>query len=92
MSNHSPAPWILDEYWGGYYIDDASGHTIIHDLGGGDYVAANAALIAAAPEMFEVLKELKAWRDKNDPVHTSHFYLEKIMTKVDSVIAKAEAK
>ena len=57
-----------------------------------EQIKANETLRDAAPDLLEACKAIKAWKDKNDPVHTSHFYLEKIMVQIESAIAKAEGK
>jgi hypothetical protein len=62
MGNSSPGPWRQE----GYTIRDRHG-TVIAALGpgadyGGTADAANAALVAAAPEMLELLRSpVKTW-------------------------------
>lgn len=62
MSNHTPAPWIFEESFGddtseGLYIK-ADGECIASLSGNGYTDYANAALMAAAPEMLAVLRDL----------------------------------
>lgn len=54
---HSPGPWRVDRFWGSSYIEDANGRTIIYEFAGGETKEADAALIAAAPELLEIVKK-----------------------------------
>lgn len=60
-AKHTPGPWRVAEAFrirggkGGYVVAD---YLPTHDQWGDDVLAANARLIAAAPEMLELLQRL----------------------------------
>lgn len=87
-AGHSLAPWTFKDN-GEFenYVIDANGHRVCwpwyHDNPEQDI--ANAALIAAAPELLEALKEIMM--ERNFVVYCDH--LEKHLKKV---IAKAEGR
>lgn len=68
MSKHTKGPWVFTEqpvksY--GYYIhrvDQSDKNSFIGDVGGGlqapETIKANARLIAASPEMYDILQEI----------------------------------
>jgi hypothetical protein len=83
MSKHTPGPWHCHEVVGVYAKDGklvASVHTPISDR------SHDARLIAAAPELLSVCKELAAsaayWSDYDVPVG--------IVDRLRAAIAKAE--
>ena len=59
MSEHTPGPWIVNRH----YIESESGlcraRIAIIDDGAGTNPKANAALIAAAPDMLQALENLE---------------------------------
>jgi len=61
MNHHTPGPWIVD----GSSIKDESDNTIaqVHWRRNEEQEAANANLIAAAPDMYETLKALMLARN-----------------------------
>lgn len=74
----TPGPWVVDEE--SFMVTDGSGEFIAEfDNGRWDEDHANADLIAEAPELLEVLKEIL--RD-NIIVHSQR-------VKANSIIAKA---
>lgn len=104
MGKHTPGPWRARSYQtddGDVWVDCDSwvnpktascrGGTVATVLAsgvGGGSVEANAALIAAAPELLEVLKAFPA-------VHTSGAEFKALgawLERVSAVIAKAEGK
>jgi len=74
---HSPGPWTVNEAWGYIEICGTDGN-VINDP---ELTPSDAALIAAAPEMLEVLNGLAALGNDIAP------YWE---NRIKSVIAKAE--
>lgn len=56
MSRHTPGPWKV--YNDGTDVCDDSGHIAACEGTGYDETVANARLIAAAPSMYEALKEM----------------------------------
>lgn len=84
-TKHTPGPW----YYTGEYINTATGDNICRIMGRitlRDGVSdANAALIAAAPELLEALKGLVAHAHQ-----CAHFGDMKLLERADSAIEKAE--
>jgi hypothetical protein len=63
MSKHTPGPWTVGGPTGYFYqleINPSIGKV----YGAGEELKANARLIAAAPELLEVLEELMSMRSK----------------------------
>ncbi len=63
MSEHTPGPWVIDEFYepGGFYKIRAADSTICHahslaENGSDAETDANACLIAAAPELADALE------------------------------------
>lgn len=74
MSNHTPRPWFIEgEYVNGRDIGDATGHSVFeaccscHGVRGSSAkeVDANGRLIVAAPEMYELLRDLSKSYDSD---------------------------
>lgn len=97
MTNkHTPGPWRIGKHYGAVVADhpvpEMSGSDHVQAYGGhmvGESIAPrNRPLIAAAPEMFDLLKEFQAFvRDGN------HFgYPLGSVQKLDELIAKASAE
>jgi hypothetical protein len=84
VPKHTPGPWRNDPEIGVTFGPDG---TAIQTGGGGcgEEYRANAALIAAAPEMLEALKDMIDWQDGKGDVD----YIE-LQTKARVAIAKAE--
>ena len=65
MSKHTPGPWVVDAVQYGYIITAKGGAydiAVVRDIGNEDNKA-NARLIAAAPELLELLQYLMEIRD-----------------------------
>ena len=61
---HSPGPWIAvhcADDGGEFSIHAANGIHVALSIGGTKSEAANAHLIAAAPDLLDALKELRNW-------------------------------
>lgn len=80
MSGHTPGPWVLEELSSikdgdGYILTEGSRVTVAHH--GGAYslglsreeVLANAALIAAAPDLLKALERIASLRGSNGGIH-----------------------
>ncbi len=88
MNAHTPGPWTAQPIYpftnGGYYVfvdaDQSSIIATVHNRGHKN-AAANARLIAAAPEM---LAALHATRANSSEMHAD------ICGQIDAAIAKAE--
>jgi hypothetical protein len=67
MSKHTPGPWRLDDIGGDDYNAIAGGEdgSIIASTWGGTHPA-NARLIAAAPELYEIAKRTAAHFEDTD--------------------------
>ena len=95
MSGHTPGPWEVEENGADIFSND--GHYIAEawydgSLGAGIVTAANARLIAAAPDLLEACKflyaEMKAyrWDTEGPPTQTYR----SVMRTAEAAIAKAE--
>ena len=99
MSNHTPGPWVFEcedfgTYGSNFWLESKSGDEIIcqgeteHDgvlIKGEDFVA-NARLIAAAPELLDVLEETVYMRGIPDDDEDRNGYEKRLM----AAIAKAK--
>ena len=66
---HTPGPWTLEYDDNGFYYIDAKDRPspyIVATGGESDTDVANAKLISAAPDMFEVVKGLYEWAIKTN--------------------------
>lgn len=80
MAEHTKGPWAVEQPWNGFSaIRDAAGKLIFglaagsHDEKRSDAECdANARLIAAAPEMFEALKECEEYFDQRADADQPH--------------------
>lgn len=85
---HTPGPWIINRR--NLEINGQNGKAIADPIinEGNEVARANAALIAAAPELLSVLKTVKIWlgSDEENTVSPDDIFL-----IVDDAIAKAEA-
>lgn len=84
MSNHTPGPWSLV----GKTIVDAQGDSLIEVLSA---YSADLRLIAAAPEMLELIKEMtyclmNCWASL-DPIETK--YSAQFLERINALVAKA---
>lgn len=89
MSEHAPGPW---EASGSSVVEDKRGRIVAScQFNGGDddEECANAALIAAAPEMLAALKVVSRLHQISEPHRADLCH---ICTGVDSAIAKAEGQ
>lgn len=89
---HSPAPWRIEEFWGIINICDADNSPVVYELAGGETEQADAALIAAAPDLLEACKALmrfEAIRDDEEASIQRNRY-DTALSLIESAIAKAE--
>lgn len=91
MSAHTPGPWRINDQrksgWmdNGVYISSPANIARIYKLEGGDkQLFSNARLIAAAPEMLELLK---AMRTNEAILHIGARYAE-----IDEILKKIEGE
>lgn len=65
---HTPGPWYVVRYEGNWFVESDSGsrHRVIASVPLSDEEKADAALIAAAPEMLDALEAIEA--DSDDPI------------------------
>ena len=86
MSKHTPAPWNVTGFER-IVVNDSLGRTLALAPGSSndlDEMKANAALIAAAPDMLAALQDiLDLWDDPNMPMGD-------LLARVRAAIAKAE--
>jgi len=93
--SHTPGPWKLQLQAGARMVISPTGYhgkpsTICYCWPVSDEYGetANARLIAAAPDLLEVLKRLVDLEDR----HAGFFTLDQIINAARAVIAKAEGK
>jgi hypothetical protein len=68
MSRFTPGPWIVKEENGSYGVfsnDALLAITLSEDIQDKDAAKANAHLMATAPRLLEVVKEIKEYLDNN---------------------------
>lgn len=98
MSKHTPRPWVVDECGGRVLttnfdmIADVRGWGRLQKKKDGEKeFLCNCRLIAAAPEMYELLKKFAEWNEKYP---TDRFYsyedTKKIAAKCDTIYAKVK--
>ncbi len=78
----TPGPWELD----GAQICIPGGCALADVHGADERASANARLMVAAPEMYELLREVKAWRDSpgNEGFpHDARTALEALLARID---------
>lgn len=94
MSNHTPGPWIACDN-NGYsiwrvtspeYRAESASRTVAEVVGDSAETEANAHLIAAAPEMYELLCEVRNHIDKTCRECES----KAIVPKIDALMDKIE--
>jgi len=91
VKEFTPGPWKVQRYDNGnsYAISPVGSAKVIAKLQSKTFDnKANAHLIAAAPEMYEALKEIYQLLEKHEP----HWYLRKHYNLVAKALAKAEGK
>lgn len=90
MSKHTLGPWIVDDSGDGEYevwAPNVNTTDAIVTLGMSEEDAANAHLIAAAPEMYEALRELC---DECD--HMRDDFMRSLVRHARAALAKAEGR
>lgn len=96
-SKHTPGPWIATTFMGTYGGPDTWGVLLSNNTGITPMTEANAALIAAAPEMYDEIKTIiggymnpGGLRERLAPAEREQMsvYIGRLM----NVIAKAEGK
>jgi hypothetical protein len=88
MTAHTPGPWTFNPIGSEFsWLEGANGSTIFHvdPYGNKTLNAADAALMAAAPDMLEALKDLM----KDDALTGLNPYR---VEAIEAAIAKAEGK
>lgn len=59
MSEHTPGPWAVSNQWGATQVGPPSGSVAVVTINQGvEQAQANARLIAAAPELLEMVAQL----------------------------------
>lgn len=94
--NHTPGPWevfdggehlTISPTWGGFTI------CRMHELYNDETIAANARLIAAAPEMLELLTEvrnsLRAASSDLFPVRLGLWEVDELADEIDALLERA---
>lgn len=102
MSEHTPGPWKIFDGWGSSQHDpiivdsipDVGGkcvaNCICHISATNDDAAANARLIASAPDLLDALSEVIEWIAGWDPNFTLDREWPQTREKVRAAIAKAK--
>lgn len=100
-TKHTPGPWVIDErYDGCVYSSDDTGSIVARCGGRGfefvareaDEIKANAALVAAAPDMLAALKTV-ILDERNAEIIARHCVGgESIVREMRAAIAKAEGR
>ena len=90
MSKHTPAPWEHNDY------QIIAGETVIANCTYGARNSNNAndaRLIAAAPELLEVVQKFVAWSEaERDPSGTTFWQRVEMCREVDALASAAIAK
>jgi len=93
VSKHTPGPWEwkkIDNRDAVTFEDGLERHTVFVL---GTNSAANARLIAAAPELLRILKEIAFFDSHEGGGHSDLFYDDPdFRREIEAVIAKAEGK
>lgn len=103
---HTPGPWVMSDMRKIAFEDGTSGSIDIQPENGGIWIAsvhgthvgdkddainkANAALIAAAPDLLEALKQMKGLRMGAVPIKIIESEAKRIYALCNAAIAKAE--
>jgi RPA family protein len=96
MSRYTPGPWIVKEENGSYgvFSDDDSllAITLSEDIQDKDATKANAYLMAAAPRLLDVIKQIKEHLDNNMIVTADGFKINdsQLRESIIDAILKAE--
>jgi hypothetical protein len=73
MSRHTPGPWAADPCDGCVMVLSSDGETVATVHGGNEKTdSANAALIAAAPDMYAALRDLLSDAEAADMAQGPH--------------------
>ena len=98
MTTHTPGPWTCDvtDFGGSntnsfYVLIDANSHSVARVLTHSRPYEANAAIIAAAPDMLAMLKSAALWIEATAEM-TGDAEAAKYLTKLQATIAKAEGE
>ena len=92
---HTPAPWNVKKFDShAIWIMSGKWRKVAEVDGGGDEnLLANAALIAAAPELLEVLENLVALTSNDFATEAEHWeYIMQVKSDARAAIAKARGK
>lgn len=88
---HTPGPWFTGELLANVYFGNKSGE-MIAQCGGFKFKQkmegeseANACLIAAAPDLLDVLLRMTEYADDGTPIHPS----DNLMAEARAAVAKA---
>ena len=93
VSEHTPGPWKVDECYTGIFVTTAGGQNVAQvtqsEVDWKYPASANARLIAAAPDLLRLLKDVV----RCDKKHSDLLYEDPDFRKeIEAVIAKAEGK
>ena len=82
---HSPGPWKVKDGC----VCDSSGFPVVSPMGGsepGDQTAANLRLIAEAPEMYGVLRQICStdWEEREQGLRSAQFFLQELEGRSDA--------
>lgn len=96
MTTHTPGPWNMIE---GMPMHDGRSFHVTgpehHIRVANDLMRHDAALIAAAPELLEALKEVVPalkLQNENQPLNGKYDYVRDLLNGVNQAIAKAEGR
>lgn len=101
-ARHTPGPWAVSEAAtidGNFMVVGGSGASfgLLAEVILDEEAEANARLIAAAPELLEALKDVRAWimdpfTEEDAASETLHPAFRKALKRVSAAIAKAEGQ
>lgn len=81
---HTPGPWTVSRYNDLQYSISCSVQGYAENGIPDDEDTANAKLIAAAPDMYDIIKELYDWSIRNNTKGPIFPKLEAVMNKINS--------
>jgi hypothetical protein len=88
MSKHTPGPWKVYSAYGSLGVEAPSGH--LATLGEYEEASQDARLIAAAPDMLDALKGMRAYLSDNLDVSRDQGSDKEAIGVLDRAITQAE--